>query len=109
MVFRYVNLHPYNVAQVVFIGLNTVIPLITDELLTFPKLCRQYFQLLAGAEVQADPTLKAPCFQNFDCEMDNSAFNLNPVVFLSLHSYILAHMLEAYPVGRRQAQASRRP
>jgi hypothetical protein len=30
-----------DVAQVVFIGLNTVIPLITDELLTFPKLCHQ--------------------------------------------------------------------
>jgi hypothetical protein len=36
-----------DVAQVVFIGLNTVIPLITDELLTFPKLCHQYFTLLA--------------------------------------------------------------
>lgn len=36
-----------DVAQVVFIGLNTVIPLITDELLTFPKLCHQYFALLA--------------------------------------------------------------
>ena len=36
-----------DVAEVVFIGLNTVIPLITDELLTFPKLCHQYFSLLA--------------------------------------------------------------
>ena len=36
-----------DVAEVVFIGLNVVIPLITDELLTFPKLCHQYFSLLA--------------------------------------------------------------
>jgi hypothetical protein len=36
-----------DVAQVVFLGLNVVIPLITDELLTFPKLCHQYFSLLA--------------------------------------------------------------
>ena len=30
--------------------------------------------------------LKAPSFQKFHCETDNSAFNLN-LVFLSLHSY----------------------
>lgn len=36
-----------DIAHVVFTGLNTVIPLITDELLQFPKLCRQYFELLA--------------------------------------------------------------
>jgi hypothetical protein len=36
-----------DIAHVVFTGLNTVIPLITDELLKFPKLCRQYFELLA--------------------------------------------------------------
>ena len=43
-----------DVAQVVFIGLNTVIPLITDELLTFPKLCHQYFTLL-GHMLEAYP------------------------------------------------------
>ena len=36
-----------DIARVVFAGLNAVIPLITDELLKFPKLCRQYFELLA--------------------------------------------------------------
>lgn len=36
-----------DIAHVVFTGLNTVIPLITDELLKFPKLCKQYFELLA--------------------------------------------------------------
>ena len=36
-----------DIAHVVFTGLNTVIPLITDELLQFPKLCRQYFELLS--------------------------------------------------------------
>ena len=33
--------------QVVFIGIHLVIPLISPELLKFPKLCRQYFSLLA--------------------------------------------------------------
>lgn len=36
-----------DIARVVFAGLDAVIPLITDELLKFPKLCRQYFELLA--------------------------------------------------------------
>jgi hypothetical protein len=36
-----------DVAQVVFLGLNIVIPLISLELLKYPKLCRQYFSLLA--------------------------------------------------------------
>lgn len=36
-----------DIAHVVFTGLNTVIPLINDELLQFPKLCRQYFELLS--------------------------------------------------------------
>ena len=33
--------------QVVFMGLHLVIPLISPELLKFPKLCRQYFRLVA--------------------------------------------------------------
>ena len=33
-----------------------------------------------------DPGLKAPPVSNFDCEKDNSAFNLNPG-FLSLRHY----------------------
>jgi len=36
-----------DIAHVVFAGLNTVIPLISAELLQFPKLCKQYFELLA--------------------------------------------------------------
>ena len=46
----------------VFIGLHAVIPLITEELLAFPKLCHQYFTLLAHmleaypAKVAALPT-----------------------------------------------------
>ena len=51
-----------DVAEVVFIGLHAVIPLITEELLAFPKLCHQYFTLLAHmleaypAKVAALPT-----------------------------------------------------
>ncbi|KAK3239066.1 hypothetical protein CYMTET_50978, partial [Cymbomonas tetramitiformis] len=36
-----------DVAQVVLLGLHLVIPLISPELLKFPKLCRQYFTLLS--------------------------------------------------------------
>ena len=31
-----------------------------------------------GAEVQADPSFESSRFQNFDCEKDTIAFNLNP-------------------------------
>ncbi len=33
--------------QVVFLGLDTVIPLMTGELLQFPKLLRAFFSLIA--------------------------------------------------------------
>ncbi|MCO5598035.1 hypothetical protein L7F22_052124 [Adiantum nelumboides] len=36
-----------DVAQVIYLGLHIVIPLISVELLKYPKLCRQYFTLLA--------------------------------------------------------------
>ena len=36
-----------DVASVVFIGLQTLIPFLTSELLAFLKLCRQYFALLS--------------------------------------------------------------
>ena len=36
-----------DVAQLVFLGLDILIPLISLELLGFPKLCLLYFQLLA--------------------------------------------------------------
>jgi hypothetical protein len=34
-------------AQVVFLGLDILVPLMTGELLRFPKLARAYFALLA--------------------------------------------------------------
>ena len=36
-----------NVAQLVFLGLDILIPLISLELLSYPKLCILYFRLLA--------------------------------------------------------------
>ncbi|KAH7284313.1 hypothetical protein KP509_34G048300 [Ceratopteris richardii] len=36
-----------DVAQVIYLGLHIIIPLITVDLLKYPKLCRQYFTLLA--------------------------------------------------------------
>ena len=36
-----------DVAQLVFLGLDILIPLMTLELLGYPKLCLSYFQLLA--------------------------------------------------------------
>lgn len=36
-----------DVAQLVFLGLDILIPLISVELLGYPKLCLLYFQLLA--------------------------------------------------------------
>ncbi|XP_031502482.1 uncharacterized protein LOC116265754 isoform X3 [Nymphaea colorata] len=36
-----------NVAQVVYLGLHIVTPLISMDLLKYPKLCRQYFSLLS--------------------------------------------------------------
>ena len=36
-----------DVAQLVFLGLDILIPLISLELLGYPKLCLLYFQLLA--------------------------------------------------------------
>lgn len=36
-----------DVAQVVYLGLHIIIPLISIDLLKYPKLCRQYFTLLA--------------------------------------------------------------
>ena len=36
-----------DVAQVVLLGLHILIPLISEEMLKFPKLCRQYFRLLS--------------------------------------------------------------
>ncbi|KAL0028613.1 hypothetical protein WJX79_005646 [Trebouxia sp. C0005] len=38
---------PVDVAQLVFLGLDILIPLISFELLGYPKLCLLYFQLLA--------------------------------------------------------------
>ena len=38
---------PVDVAQLVFLGLDIIIPLVSLELLGFPKLCLLYFQLLA--------------------------------------------------------------
>ncbi|EFJ35002.1 hypothetical protein SELMODRAFT_406082 [Selaginella moellendorffii] len=35
-----------DVAQVVYLGLNIITPLISADLLKYPKLCRQYFTLL---------------------------------------------------------------
>ena len=34
-------------AQVVLLGLNVVVPLMSAQLLQFPKLCRSYFSLLS--------------------------------------------------------------
>eukprot|EP00250_Pteridium_aquilinum_P028115 c36611_g1_i1 orf=157-3681(+) len=36
-----------DVAQVIYLGLHIIIPLISIDLLKYPKLCRQYFTLLA--------------------------------------------------------------
>lgn len=36
-----------DVAQLVFLGLDIIIPLVSLELLGYPKLCLLYFQLLA--------------------------------------------------------------
>ncbi|KAI7838545.1 hypothetical protein COHA_007688 [Chlorella ohadii] len=36
-----------DVAQIVFAGLDIIVPLLSPELLKFPKLCRAYFALLA--------------------------------------------------------------
>jgi len=33
--------------QIVFAGLDIIVPLLSPELLKFPKLCRAYFALLA--------------------------------------------------------------
>jgi len=41
------NAEPIDVPTVVLLGLDLVLPLLTEELLTFPKLCHQYFTLLA--------------------------------------------------------------
>lgn len=38
---------PVDVAQLVFVGLDVIIPLVSLELLGYPKLCLLYFQLLA--------------------------------------------------------------
>ena len=40
--------------QVVFVGLDIVVPLISDDLLKIPKLCRLYFGLL-GYMLEAFP------------------------------------------------------
>ncbi len=40
--------------QVVFVGLDVVVPLITEDLLKIPKLCRLYFGLL-GYMLEAFP------------------------------------------------------
>eukprot|EP00798_Chlamydomonas_sp_ICE-L_P020913 gene20913-27759_t len=39
--------HKAEVAEVVLLGLNVVVPLMSASLLQFPKLCRSYFSLLA--------------------------------------------------------------
>ena len=48
-----------DVAQLVFLGLDILIPLVSLELLGYPKLCLLYFQLLAYMmEVTAPQNLK---------------------------------------------------
>ncbi len=51
-----------DVAQLVFLGLDILIPLISLELLGYPKLCLLYFQLLAYMMEVSKPWLiyKAP-------------------------------------------------
>ncbi|XP_049846126.1 exportin-4-like isoform X1 [Schistocerca gregaria] len=38
--------HGYDAADIVLFGLNTLMPLLSIELLKFPKLCLQYFKLI---------------------------------------------------------------
>jgi hypothetical protein len=35
-----------NATQVVFVGLNIIMPLMSAELLEFPKLCQSYYKLI---------------------------------------------------------------
>ncbi|CAI9091488.1 OLC1v1026537C1 [Oldenlandia corymbosa var. corymbosa] len=42
-----IEAHGTNISQVVYMGLHIVTPLITQELLKYPKLCHDYFALLS--------------------------------------------------------------
>ena len=64
--FSTANLHPYSAAE-------------RDEAQGNFETAEELLKV--GADVQARPRLESARFSNFDCENDNSAFNLNLGLF----------------------------
>ena len=65
-----------DVANATFVGLEMVVPLLTPELLAFPKLSRQYFSLMGHmCEVYADRVCALPA-EFFRYFVDTLAFGL---------------------------------
>ncbi|GAX80807.1 hypothetical protein CEUSTIGMA_g8243.t1 [Chlamydomonas eustigma] len=94
-----------DVAQVVLLGLNIVLPLLSVELLKFPKLCHLYFQLLSYMlEVYAPQVASLPT-ENFGMLMQSLEFGMQHadplVVQASLEGLagIARHQHEAVQLG----------
>ena len=95
-----------DVAAVVLAGLHAVIPLLTEELLKFPKLCHQYFSLLAhmfeaypGKVAALDHETFATLMRTLEFGLTHSDVDIGRESFAALSALAAFHHQEVNRVG----------
>jgi hypothetical protein len=95
-----------DVAAVVLAGLHAVIPLLTEELLCFPKLCHQYFSLLAhmfeaypGKVTETDTETFATLMRTLEFGLTHSDVDIGRESFAALSALAAFHHQEVQRVG----------
>ena len=95
-----------DVAAVVLAGLHAVIPLLTEELLKFPKLCHQYFSLLAhmfeaypGKVAALDHETFATLMRTLEFGLTHSDVDIGRESFAALSALAAFHHQEVQRVG----------
>jgi hypothetical protein len=95
-----------DVAAVVLAGLHAVIPLLTEELLRFPKLCHQYFSLLAhmfeaypGKVTETDTETFATLMRTLEFGLTHSDVDIGRESFAALSALAAFHHQEVQRVG----------
>jgi hypothetical protein len=95
-----------DVAAVVLAGLHAVIPLLTTELLKFPKLCHQYFALLAhmfeaypGKVASLDTETFATLMRTLEFGLTHSDVDIGRESFAALSALAAFHHQEVQRVG----------
>lgn len=95
-----------DVASVVLAGLHAVIPLLTEELLRFPKLCHQYFALLAhmleaypGKVAALDTETFATLMRTLEFGLTHNDVDIGRESFAALSALAAFHHQETSRVG----------